>query len=126
MESRLARPGEGYQVLRRALGRGLNEYYNGLLTSSKFIGGVYHHRDHVGDPNGRVPYEPVPADKQREALDLLRNFAFKEDNFQLAPSLLNKLAIERLPTLDGIGGFAEHQRPQHPWHRSVLQHRRAA
>ena len=126
MESRLAKPGEGYQVLRRALGRGLNEYYNGLLTSSKFIAGVYHHRDHVGDPNGRVPYEPVPADKQREALYLLRNFAFKEDNFQLAPSLLNKLAIERLPTLDGIGGLRNTQRIDYPWHDSVLNLQRAA
>jgi hypothetical protein len=120
MEEKLAKPGEGYQVLRRALGRGLNEYYRGILTSSKFIGGVYHHRDHVGDPNGRVPFEPVPAEKQREAMELLRNYAFKEGNFSLPSSLLNKLAIERLPALGGLDGLFNTQRIDYPWHDSVL------
>jgi hypothetical protein len=125
MEAKLARPGEGYQVLRRALGRGLNEYYRGLVTSSKFIGGVYHHRDHVGDPNARLPFEPVPAQKQREAFDLLRNCAFKEGNFTLPSSLLNKLAIERLPTLDGLDGLFNTQRIDYPWHDAVLNLQRA-
>ena len=120
MESKLTKPGEGYQVLRRALGRGLSEYNRGLLTSSKFIGGIYHHRDHVDDPNGRLPYEPVPADKQREALELLRTYAFKEGNFSLPPSLLNKLAIERLPALGGIDGLFNTARIDFPWHDSVL------
>lgn len=120
MESHLLKPGEGYQVLRRALARGLNEYFRGLLTSSKFIGGVYHHRDHFGDPNGRPPFQPVPADKQREALDLLRTFAFKEDNFSLPSTLLNKLAIERLPALGGIGAMVDNPRIDYPWHDSVL------
>src|SRR5438093_3931017 len=125
MESKLLKPGEGYQVLRRALGRGLGEYNGGLLTSSKFIGGIYHHRDHVGDPNGRLPFEPVPADRQREALELLRNYAFKEDNFVLPASLLNKLAIERLPTLDGLDGLFNTQRIDYPWHDAVLNLQRA-
>src|SRR6266404_4701584 len=125
MESKLLKPGEGYQVLRRALGRGLGEYNSGLLTSSKFIGGVYHHRDHVGDPNGRLPFEPVPADKQREALELLRKYAFKEGNFVLPASLLNKLAIERLPMLDGLDGLFNTQRIDYPWHDSVLNLQRA-
>ena len=120
METKLPKPGEGYQVLRRALGRGLSEYNRGLLTSSKFIGGIYHHRDHVGDPNGRVPYQPVPADKQREALELLRNYAFKEGAFSLPASVLNKLAIERLPTLDGLDGLFNTQRIDYPWHDAVL------
>jgi len=125
MESKLAKPGEGYQVLRRALGSGLGEYNAGLLTSSKFIGGIYHHRDHVGDPNGRLPFEPVPADKQREALELLRTYAFKEGNFALPASLLNKLAIERLPTLDGLEGLFNTQRIDYPWHDAVLNLQRA-
>ena len=42
MESSLARPGEGYQIMRRALGRGLNDDYRSLVTSSKMVGGIYH------------------------------------------------------------------------------------
>ena len=38
----LVKPGDGYQVLRRAIGRGLNEYYRGLLITTKFVGGRLH------------------------------------------------------------------------------------
>ncbi len=119
MESRLLKSGEGYQVLRRAMGRGLNEYNRALLTSSKFIGGIYHVRDHVGDPNGRPPYTPVPPAKQREALEFLRTYAFSEKSFQLPPGVLNKLAIERQPGLDFLSYFLV-QRLDFPWHDVVL------
>ncbi len=119
MEAKLAKPGEGYQVLRRSLGRGMGEYNRALLTTSKYIGGIYHVRDHVGDPNGRPPYTPVPAAKQREALDFLRNNAFSEKAFQLPPGLLNKLAIERQRGLDFISFFTV-QRIDYPWHDVVL------
>jgi len=119
MESKLAKPGEGYQVLRRSLNRSMNEYNRALLTSSKSIGGIYHVRDHAGDPNARPPYTPVPAAKQREALEFLRTYAFSEKAFQLPPGLLNKLAIERLPGLDFWTYFTV-QRIDFPWHDAVL------
>jgi len=119
MESKLAEPGEGYQVLRRAIARTLTEYNRGLLTSSKFIGGIYHVRDHVGDPHGRPPYTVVPAAKQREALEFLRTYAFSQKAFQLPPGLLNKLAIDRLRGLDEVSYFSV-QRLDYPWHDAVL------
>jgi len=123
-DTKLAKPGEGYQVLRRAMSRGLNEYNRALLTSSKFVGGIYHHRDHVGDPHGRLPFTPVPATKQREALEFLRTYAFSEKAFQLPPSLQDKLAIDRLPGLDFISYFTV-QRIDFPWHDTVLSIQRA-
>lgn len=119
METRLAKPGDGYQILRRALGRGMADMNRSLLTSSKFVGGIYHTRDHVGDPNGRSPYSPVPAAKQREALAFLSENAFSDHAFRLAPSLQNKLAIERLPTLDAVTYYGA-QRLDYPWHNQVL------
>jgi hypothetical protein len=119
MELKLTKPGEGYQVLRRSLNRSMNEYNRALLTSSKFIGGVYHVRDHAGDPNARPPFTPVPAAKQREALEFLRTYAFSDKAFQLPPGLLNKLAIERLPGLDFWTYFTV-QRIDFPWHDAVL------
>ena len=116
---KLAKPGEGYQVLRRALSRGLNEYRYGLAVTSKFIGGIYTHRDHVGDPNGRLPYVVVPAAKQREALDFLRTYAFGEKAFQIPPGLLNRAAIDRLQGLDFIGYFTT-QRLDYPWAEAVV------
>src|ERR1700733_4104373 len=117
--SKLALPGEGYQIMRRSMDASLHEYFRGLLTVSKYVGGIYHYRDHVGDPNGRVPYVPVPAAKQREALEFLRTFAFSEKAFQLPPGLLDRLAIDRLPGLDGPAYFFT-QRLDYPWHDNVL------
>ncbi len=119
MEKKLAKPGEGYQVLRRSMGRSIGEYNRALLTSSKYIGGIYHVRDHVGDPNGRPPYTVVPAAKQREALEFLRTYAFSEKVFELPAGLLNKLAIERQEGLDFISYFVV-QRTDSPWHDVVL------
>lgn len=119
MESKLVKPGEGYQALRRAVGRGMGEYNRALLVASKFIGGVHHYRDHAGDPNGRPPYTPVAAARQREALEFLRTHAFSEKAFQLSPGVMNKLAIERLPGLSFTEFFTT-QRLDYPWHTQVL------
>jgi hypothetical protein len=119
METRLAKPGEGYQVYRRAMARGLGDDFRSLVTSSKFVGGIYHHRDHVGDPGGRLPYQPVPAVKQREALDFLASAAFGPKAFQVPASVQNRLAIERNPGLDGATYFGA-QRLDFPWHDAVL------
>ena len=123
MEHTLAQPGEGYQIMRRALGRSLNEQYRSLVTSSKFVGGLYHVRDHVGDPGARSPFTPVPAAKQREALDFLAQHAFGEHAFELSPSLMNKLAVERLPGLDPA--YFSITRLDFPWHDNVLRIQKA-
>jgi hypothetical protein len=119
MEHKLVRDGEGYQVLRRAMGRSMNEMFRSLVTSTKFVGGVYHYRDHVGDPGGRIPFVPVPAAKQREALAFVNANAFGEKSFQVPASVLNKLAVERMPALDWYNYFNQ-QRLDFPWHDSVL------
>jgi hypothetical protein len=125
IETKLVRDGEGYQILRRAVMRSLNEYYRGLLTASKFIGGLYHYRDHVGDKDGRSPFAPIPAAKQKEALDFMRRYCFSEEAFQLSPELYNKLAPERLPGLGGINSLFGASRVDTPWHDSVLNLQRA-
>jgi hypothetical protein len=126
METKLLEKGEGFQVLRRAMGRAMGEYYRAIVTSSKFVGGVYHYRDHFGDPNGRAPFTPVPANKQREALAFLQKYAFAEDAFELPPTLLNRLAAERLPGVTGIGGLYNAEgRTDYAWHDAVLNLHRA-
>jgi len=95
MEGKLQKPGEGYQVLRRSFGVAFGQAGNSLYLASKYIGGVYHYRDHVGDPGNRLPFNPVPAAKQKEALQLLRDHLFSERAFQFSPQLLKKLANPR-------------------------------
>ena len=49
----------------------MNEYARAIAAALKHIGGAYRNRDHVSDPNGRLPFESVPIVKQREALDFM-------------------------------------------------------
>jgi len=95
MEQKLEKPGEGYQVLRRSFNEALRQEGYSLYLASKYIGGVYHYRSHVGDPGNRLPFDPVSAAKQKEALDLLREHLFSPKAFQFSPQLLNKLASPR-------------------------------
>jgi hypothetical protein len=126
MEENLLEKGEGYQILRRAMNRGFGEYSRGILIGAKFIGGVYHRRDHYGDPHGRAPYAPVSAEKQREALEFLQKYAFAENAFDLPPTLLNRLAMERLPGVSGIDGvIATDGRNDYAWVESILNLHRA-
>ena len=95
MEQRLEKQGEGYQILRRSFNGALGQTGNSLFMASKYIGGVYHYRSHVGDPGNRLPFEPVPAEQQRQALQLLRDNLFAPTAFKFSPKLLNKLQNER-------------------------------
>jgi len=95
METKLEKTGEGFQVLRRSFNVAFGEEGYALLLASKYIGGVYHYRDHVGDPGNRLPFNPVLAAKQKEALELLREHLFSPRAFHFSPELLNKLAGTR-------------------------------
>ncbi|MCB0277736.1 MAG: zinc-dependent metalloprotease [Calditrichaeota bacterium] len=93
--------GERYPRLRRVFSQGISEYALAALTVTKFVGGLYHHRDHIGDPGNRPPFEVVPAGKQREALNFLCETYFRPNSFEFDPRLLNRLAPERNWDFDG-------------------------
>ena len=118
MEKKLEKPGEGYQVLRRSFNTAFGQEGYALFLASKYIGGVYHYRSHVGDPGSRLPFDPVPAAKQKEALDLLREHLFSPKAFQFSPQLLNKLASPRHS--DFVDFFAMRTRFDIPIHDMVL------
>ena len=90
----LGKEGE-YPVVRRAMDVLLAQYATSLGMAIKYVGGQYVSRNHRGQPGGVAPLTPVPAAKQREALDFLAQRAFAADAFTMAPSLLNDLANDR-------------------------------
>ncbi len=90
-----AEEGEGYQDMRRAFTQGITEFIPAAVNVAKRVGGLRNYRDHVGDPQGRLPMEPVPADGQRAALEFLRSNLFASDAFDLPPDLLARLAPTR-------------------------------
>ncbi|HEV2860746.1 MAG TPA: zinc-dependent metalloprotease [Pyrinomonadaceae bacterium] len=118
LETKVAQPGKGYQRLRFAFNGGFGELATAMLSASKYVGGIYHNRDHVGDPGGRAPYEPVAAKDQRRALALINTYAFGADAFRISPRLLNKLAIDRDWTFEG--DIWRLQRLDYPIHARVL------
>jgi len=106
MEKKLEKPGEGYQVLRRSFAVAFGQEGYSLSLAAKYIGGVYHYRDHVGDPGNRLPFQPVAAAKQKEALELLRKNLYSPSSFQFNPQLLNKLASPRFSDFTDFGAMA--------------------
>jgi hypothetical protein len=110
--------GEGYDILRRAFERTWRPYFTGSHVAAKYIGGLYHNRDHYGDPDGRVPYTPVPEAAQRRALEFLAEEIWNVEPFQVPAELLQRLQYDR------FGGFGESlhevERFDYPLHDIVL------
>jgi hypothetical protein len=118
-EATLLREGEGYQVLRRSFMRGLYGTGYSAVMAAKYVGGVRHHRDHVGDGEGRVPFDPIPAAQQAAAFALLKTQFFAPDAFVFSPALLRKLGGERYP--DWVQFERMLQQKDVPVHALVLE-----
>ena len=95
IEDRLIAEGEGYQRLRGAVNGLMFEQFRSVIPVTKYIGGVYFHRDHKGDTDKREPFVPVSAAKQREALQLINETAFKPGAFHVDAEMLNKMTPNR-------------------------------
>jgi hypothetical protein len=117
LETEFETEGARYQRLRDVFNRGMTQYYISTMNVPKYVGGIYNHRDHVGDPGGRQPFVPVPAEQQRAALGFLTEEIFAEGSFGFPSELLNKLPPERFP--DFSGSVWEMQRIDYPIHAIV-------
>jgi hypothetical protein len=95
LADRVVEKGEGYQRARYAFSILLNQYGDAAYLAAAFVGAEHAHRDHRGDPSGRDPLVPVPAEKQRQALQFLQQHILTDKHFQFPPELLRKLAAER-------------------------------
>src|SRR5579863_3809782 len=108
--------GDGYQRARQAFGMLLSEYWRTLAFVSRYPGGIYVHRDHKGDVNGRPPFKPVEAAKQRDAMKMLTELAFNLPALP-PPDVLNALAATRWRHW----GVRDVQRLDYPLHAQVEQ-----
>jgi len=87
--------GEGYQRVRQAFGLILQQFGNAAYLAAKLVGGVTLARDHKGDPNARDPLVPVPADRQRAALQYLKEHLLTAEPLEIPPEVLRKLGADR-------------------------------
>lgn len=88
-------PGEGYGSLRQRVNIVFSNFRSNAFTIANYIGGQRFRRVNPWDFDGRVPFEPIEPEKQRQALSLLKDKVFAADAFQFSPQLLNQLAPDR-------------------------------
>jgi hypothetical protein len=108
--------GEGYQRVRRAFNILLSMKGSAMHFAARFIGGLYTHRDHRGDPDARPPFVVVEAKKQRDALTLLEKEVFAPDAYDFPPELYNHLA----PSKWNHWGVEHLTRADYPVHEIIL------
>ncbi|HYE76961.1 MAG TPA: zinc-dependent metalloprotease [bacterium] len=110
--------GARFQKFRDGFGWGMRQYVVAGMNVPRYIGGIYHNRFRVGDRGGSNPYVPVPATKQREALNFLVTNYFAPGAFQFDPELIQRLAVEREPDFTWSSFML--QRRDFPLHDVVL------
>ena len=112
--------GDRYPKIRNMFYEGLWEFYGASRNVSKFIGGIYHSRHHIGQyENYETPLKVVESKKQRNALYFLINNILDKDAFAFSPNLLNKLAPER--NEDFTGTVWRMKRIDFPIHSVITQ-----
>lgn len=107
IEERIVGPSGDYTALRRAMDTLLGQYSIALGMAVKYVGGQFSTRVHRGQPGSVEPLTPVPAARQREALDFLARRAFAADAFAMSPTLLNRLAPDRWSHWGMVGAFGQ-------------------
>jgi hypothetical protein len=89
-ETRPLAPDRDYAVLRRSLGYALGDVSRAVGVLVRQIGGVRTLRDYPG--SGRDPLQPVEAQVQRDALDLIARAVLAADGLALSAPLQRRLA----------------------------------
>jgi hypothetical protein len=95
LEKRVVSKGDNFVPLRNAATTVLIQEYIATARAIKYVGGQYTARPHRGDNSGEMPFMPVPADKQRDAMNFVIANGFSRNAFALPPSILNKLADDK-------------------------------
>lgn len=120
IQEREISPGEPYEILRRNLESGFRALSRAVLPATKFIGGVVAVRDRAG--SGRVPYTPVPAQRQREALKLISEGVLAVESFRFTPEFMSRLTFNRLDFSDTLFRSGRYERvdPEYSLAHQVL------
>jgi hypothetical protein len=118
LEERVVAKGEGWQRARQAFSMLLGELSSAAYLSSQYVGGQYTSRAHREEPDAKVPVEPIPLAKQREAIKLLKEEILSDGAFKFSPELLKRLAPEHFMDDDYYFFFSSDY--QFPLYETVL------
>ncbi len=95
IDQRYPTEGESFNEVRVAFNAVFEYYFQYSSFLTEYVGGQYFNRYKAGDAKGRLPFEPVPLQQQKQALALLQKNVFSDEPFQFSPEFLNKLAPSR-------------------------------
>ena len=87
--------GDSYSEVRDQFDSLYFYYLRQVRNVTLYVGGQSFNRIRPGTDRRRLPFEPIPVEKQRQALQTLQEYVFDENAFQFSPELLNKLAPDR-------------------------------
>jgi hypothetical protein len=94
LEDRVVPDGSDYVPLRNAVTTLFIQKYLSATVATKNIGGAMTERAHKG--GGKMPFAPVTAADQRQALNFVVDNALKADEWALAPELLDKMQDDKM------------------------------
>jgi len=92
---------DDFTVYRRNLQRGLNRFGQSVPLLAKYVGGLYTTRALAGA--GEALFTPVPAPKQRAALEVLLGEVFASTSFRFEPRFMSRLGVDQFDRLRGGG-----------------------
>jgi len=120
LEERVVGKSGDLTALRRAMDSMAQHYAVASGMAVKYLGGSYMSRVERGQPGERDPVDPVPAARQREALDFLAQRVWAADAMAAPAKLLQRMAPNRWSHWGmGPGGtFAGRQ--DYAWNDRVL------
>jgi hypothetical protein len=101
-EGRPLKQTQDYTVLRRSLTYALRDATRSAGVLLRQLGGTRTLRDFPG--SGRDPMEPVPAARQRAALETLVTGVLAADSFAISPQLQRRLAPDFMERGDATAG----------------------
>ena len=85
---------------------------------SRQIGGVHRDRSFIGQEGGELPFKPVPAETQKNAMQNLNRYLFAPDAFHTSHEVYNYLQVQRR----GFGFMGSNEDPD--LHQMVLSSQR--
>lgn len=94
------------------------QYARALAPTIKYIGGQHQYRDHVGDPEGRMPFVAIPKSEQQEALDMIVEYAFNPDAMELPQDVYQQFGANRWSHWGNSSTYGG--RIDYPLHQTML------
>ncbi|MCX6570619.1 MAG: zinc-dependent metalloprotease [Candidatus Aminicenantes bacterium] len=110
LEDRVLFEGKSYVYLRKAFESSLSRYFGTLARLTRWIGGIYHTRVHVGEGGKELPFRVAEYEKQQRAIDIIEANLLNPESFTFDPAFMQKLQFERFVDLDALEEAAGNER----------------